>query len=168
MAMNPAMLLRGHHRLALVVGAAEEVMRVGDLLVDPVLGRAVPIDRQRPRFLHHRSERQADASRDDSLDAVHLLLLHQLAEALDGILGRGFLFDDELDLAAGDAAGGVETFGRPLCGADAIFSRGRRNAGARRQNADAYRAVLGDGRRERRTGGGQCAGGGRRFEQASS
>src|SRR5262249_18032787 len=121
---------RGHHRLALVVGAAEEVTRVGDLLVDAVLGRAIPINRQRAGFLHLRPERQPDAGRDDALYAVHLLLLHELAEAFDRILGRAFLLDDELDFTAGDAAGGVEPFSRPLGRANAVLPRGRCDTGA--------------------------------------
>ena len=82
---------RGHDRLALVVGRAEQILRIGDLLVDAVLRRAVPVDRQRARLLDHGAEREPDAGRDDALDAVDLLLLHQLAEALDRVLGRGSL-----------------------------------------------------------------------------
>jgi len=47
--------------------------------------------------------------------------LHKLAEAFDRIFGRGFLFYDEFDFAAGDAASGVEPFGRPLGRADAVL-----------------------------------------------
>ena len=139
---------RGHDRLALVVGAAEQVARIGDLLVDAVLRGAVPVDRERARLLHHRAERQPDAGRDDALHAVDLLLLHQLAEALDRVLGRGLLLDHELDLAAGDAALGVEALDRPLRGADAVLARRRGDAGARREDADAHRPCLRDRRRE--------------------
>ena len=64
-----------------------------------------------------------DAGRDDALHAVDLVLLHQLAEALDRVLGRGLFLDHQLDLAAGDAAGGVEALDRPLRGADAALAR---------------------------------------------
>src|SRR5262249_57518098 len=92
---------RGHDRLAFVVGAAEEVARVGNLLVDAVLGSAVPVDREGSGFLHHRSEREARAGRDDALHAVHLLLLDELAKALDRVFGRRFLLHHKLVLTPG-------------------------------------------------------------------
>ena len=80
--------------------------------------------------------------------AIDLVLLHQLAEALDGVLGRGFLLDHQFDLAAGDAALGVVALDRPLRGADAVLAGRRGDAGARRKDADPQRLVLRDGRRE--------------------
>ena len=127
---------RGHHRLAFVVGRAEEIARIRDRLVDAVLGGAVPVKREGARLLDHRPERQPDAGRDDALHAVDLLLLHELAEALDRVLGRGFVLDHQLNLATADAALRVVTFDRPLRGADAVETGRRCDAGARRENAD--------------------------------
>ncbi len=159
---------RGHDRLALVVGRAKQEMRVGDLLVDPVLGGAVPIDGERARLLDHRAEREADAGGDDAHGAVDLLLLHQLAEALDRILGRGLFLDYQLDLAAGDAAVAVEAFGRPLGGTDAVFARTTGDAGAGRQDADAQRLILGKCGRGHLTSGQKRAGGGGGFQQCAT
>jgi hypothetical protein len=39
------------------------------------------------RLLDHRAERETDAGRDDAHGAIDLLLLHQLAEAFDRVLG---------------------------------------------------------------------------------
>ena len=113
-------------------------------------------------------ERQPNAGRDDALHAIDLLLLHQLLEALDGVLGVGLLVDDELDLAAGDAAGGVEALDRPLGGAQAAHAGARSNAGARRQDADPDGLGLGDGGREDAGRGGGGAGGGDRFQQGAA
>src|SRR5207244_338786 len=139
----------------------------GELLVDPVLRGAVPIDRQRARLLHDRSKRQSDAGRDDALHAVDLLLLHQLAEALDRVLGRGLLLDHELDLASGDAALDIEALDRPLRGADAVLARRRGDAGARRQDADAQRLALRD-RRRAYAGNRERADRGRGLQQAAT
>ena len=154
---------RGHDRLALVVGRAEQIARIGDLFVDAILRGAVPIDRERARFFDHRSERKADAGRNDALHAVDFFLLHELAEALDRVLRRGFFLNHQLDLAAADAAFGVVALDRPLRGADAVEARRRGDAGARREDADAQRLVLRDGgrehairRRERADRGGGC------------
>src|SRR6185436_1144939 len=113
-----------------------------------VLCRAVPEDGQRARLLHHRTESECDARRDDALHAVDLVLLHELLEALDGVLGRGLLLDHKLDLAPRDAALRIETLNRPLRGAQAADAGARGNAGARCENADLDRPRLGDGRRE--------------------
>ena len=158
---------RGHDRLALVIGAAEQVSRIGKLLVDAVLGRAVPVDGEGSGFLHHRPEREAGAGRDDALHAVYLLLLHQLAEALDRVLGRRFLLDHELDLAAGNAAAGVEALDCPLGGSNAVLSWRRGDARTRRENADAHRLVLRDCRCKHLCRRGQRADRRRGLEQAS-
>ncbi len=135
---------RGHDRLALVVSRAEQIAWIGDFFVHAVLRRAVPIDRERARFLHHRTECEADARRDDALHAVDLFLLHQLAEALDGVLRRGLVLDHQLDLAPADATLRIVAFDRPLRGANSIEAWRRGDAGARRENADAQRLVLRD------------------------
>jgi hypothetical protein len=109
--------------LAFVVGAAEEIARIGDLLVHTVLGGAVPVDGERARLLHHRTKRKSYPGGDDALHAVDLLLLHELAETLDGVLGRGLLFNDKLNLASCDAATRVKPVGCPLGGTDAVLSR---------------------------------------------
>ena len=141
---------RGHHRLALVVGAAEEIARVGDLLVDAILGGAVPVDRERPRLLHHRAQRQATPvemmpctqstfSCCTSFWKRSMVSLGDVSSSITSSILRPAMPPLR-----------VETLDRPLRGADSILARGRRNAGARRQDADAYRLVLRDGRSERR------------------
>src|SRR5262249_24598272 len=135
---------RGHDRLAFVVGAAEQVPRVGNLLVDAVLGGAVPVDGEGSSLLHYRPQRAARSGRPAALHAVNLLLLDELAEALDRVLGRGFLLDHDLDVTAGNAATSVEALDRPLRRTNTFFSRCRGDARTWRQNADAHRLVLRD------------------------
>ena len=125
---------RGHHGLAFVVGRTEEILRIGDFLVDAVLRSAVPIDGKCACFLDHRPERKADAGRNDALHAVDFFLLHELAEALDRVLGRGLVLDHQFDLAAADAALARYIFRPPIAwrgcrcrpGAAAMPERGAR------------------------------------------
>ena len=77
---------RGHDRLTLVIRRAEQIARIENFLVHAVLRRAVPVDCERARFLHHRAERKPDAGGDDALHAIDFLLLHELAETLNRVL----------------------------------------------------------------------------------
>ena len=138
---------RPHHRLALVVGAAEDVARIRHRLLDAVLRGAVPEDQQRLHLLGDRAHRQAHAGGHDALHAVDLVLQHELAQALDRVLRIGFFLDDQLDLAAGDAAGGVDALDRELRAAQAAFADGAGDAGLRRDDADPQRHVLRDRRK---------------------
>src|SRR5581483_7019760 len=136
---------RRHHRLALVVGAPEEVSRVGQLLVDAVLSGAIPKNGEGACLLHHRTKRQARACRHDAQHAIDLFLLHQLLEALDGVLGARLLLDHQFDPAPGDAARGVELLHRPLGGAQTADAGAGSDAGAWRQNAELEGLGLSDG-----------------------
>ena len=106
---------------------------------------------ERLHLLGDRAHRQAHARRDDALHAVDLVLQHELAQPLDRVLGVGFLLDDQLDLAPGDAAGGVDPVDRELGAAQPAFADGAGDAGLRRDDADAQWPVLRD-RREAEIG----------------
>ena len=153
---------RGHHGLAFVVGRTEEIFRIRNCLVDAILRGPVPINGECACFLDHRPERKTHAGRNDALHAVDLLLLHELAEPLDRVLGRRLVLDDQFDLAAADSVLGVVLFNRPLRGADAVLARSCGNPRAWRQDADAQRLILRDRGCEDASGGrdgAECCGG---------
>src|SRR5262249_57565721 len=105
---------RGHHRLALVIGAAKEVLGIRQFFVDAVLSCAVPVNGERAHLLRHGPEWQSYTSRDDALHAIDLVLLHQFLEALDGILGVGLFLNHQLKLAPADTPTPIELLHPPL------------------------------------------------------
>src|SRR2546421_423821 len=88
------------------------------------------------------AQRQAHAGGDGAGHGVHLVLQRELAEALDGILGARLFLDDQLDLAAEDAAGRVDALGGPLHAAQAGLAHRRQHAGLRGQHAELHRRGL--------------------------
>ena len=122
-------------------------MRIRQLFVDAVLGRAVPEDGEHARFFDHWTEGEPDAGRDDALHVIDVFLLHELGEALDRVLGRGFLVVNGFDLAAGNAAGGVPLFQRPFGSANTGNAGARGKSSARGEHTDLERLVLRDCRR---------------------
>ena len=97
---------------------------------------------ERLHLLGDRSHRQADARGDDALDAIDLVLEHELPQPLDRVLRVGLLLDDELDLAAGDAARGVDAVDREHRPAQAALADRAGDPGLGRDDADPQRPVL--------------------------
>ncbi len=136
---------RRHHRLGLVVDAAEGVPRLRDRLLHALLGGAVPHQQQPLLLLGGRTDGEPDARGDHAGDDVDLLLQHELPEPLDGVLGVRLLLDDQLDLPPQDAAAGVDPLDRPLGPSQPRLADGRRHAGLRGEDADLHGAGLGEG-----------------------
>jgi hypothetical protein len=145
--------------LALVVGAAEEIPGIRQLLVDSILGSAVPEDREGTGLLDHRTEGQTDACRHNAHHAVHPFLLNELLEALNRVLRRRLLFDHELDLAAPDPSAPVEAIHGPFGRAQSGDPGAGSNTRAWREHADLERTSLRDSWREDtgRSGGSACS-----------
>jgi hypothetical protein len=98
---------------------------------------------------------------------IDVFLLHELGEALDRVLGRGFLVVNGFDLAAGNAADGVPFFQRPFGSANAGNAGARGKSRARGEYTDLERLVLRD---RRRAYAGRCEQGARggRLQQGSA
>ena len=84
------------------------------------------------------AQRQGHAGGDAAEDDLDLVLEDELAVALDGVLRRRFLLDDELDLAAEDAARLVHALRPPLGAAQPRRADGRRDARADGDDADLH------------------------------
>ena len=81
-------------------------------------------------------DRQARGRRDLADDAGHLVALDHALGLGGGGLRVDRVFLEELDLAADDAAGGVDLVHRHVGGHHGIFAERAEEAGARRQVAD--------------------------------
>src|SRR5439155_1033179 len=138
---------RRHHRLGLVVDAAEGVARLRDRFLHALLRRRVPGEPERLELLAHRADGQPDRRRDAAGDDLGLRLQRELAEALDGVLGIRLFLDHQLDLPPGDAAGGVDAIDGELRAAQPRLADGSRDTGLRRQDANADGRRLREGRR---------------------
>ena len=136
---------RPHHRLAFVVGAAEDVARVEHRLLDAILRGAIPEDGERLHLLGDRAHGEAHAGGHDALHAIDLVLQHELAQALDRILRVGLFLDDQLDLAPGDATGRVDAVHGEQRSAQTAFADRADDARFRSNDPDLERAALGDG-----------------------
>jgi hypothetical protein len=110
-------------------------------------------------LLGDRAHGEGDARGDDALHAIDLVLEHELPQALDGVLGVGLLLDDQLDLAAGDAARGVDALDREHRAAQAALADGAGDARLGRDDPHLERPALGEGGEAQvRRGGGDDPG----------
>src|SRR6266516_482154 len=132
---------------------------------DALLRRAIPREMWDSQLLHHRRERQLHAGRDAAQDRLDLVLEHQLAVPLDGVLGVGLLLEDQLDVPPEETSLLVDALGPPLDRTVAGLAGHGAGTRADDQDADLERlargALDGDGRR-RGGGRGRSGRGGRR------
>src|SRR5262249_49368834 len=128
----------GDDGLDLVVDASERPLRVGHRFLDALLRGAIPREPRRPHVLRDGPQGKRHGGGNPAQHDLDLLLEDELPVALDGVLWIRFLLDDELNLAAEDAAGLVHALGPPLGATEAGRADGRGDTSADGQDADLH------------------------------